>query len=372
MFKRMAFMLVTVAIVFGAIFGFETFKAKMISHAIAALRNPPQAVSAVTARPQEWATTLKAVGSTKAVQGANLSPQVSGIVSGLHFQSGTDVTKGDLLVELTAAADVAHLDALKASGELAQLNYDRDRALNANAITRQQVDTDLATLKNDQAQVAQQQALVDYKSIRAPFSGRLGIRQVDLGEYIAPGTSLVTLQQINPIYVDFYLPQKSLSNIKVGQPVTITVDAYAGTTFSGKISSMNSLVDSATRTVQVRATVDNAEKKLLPGMFVDVEIDLGQPHDYITLPKTAITYNSYGNLAYLIERNERGKAEGVARQTFVTTGPTRGDQIAVLDGIKAGDLVVTAGQMKLRNGSPVTINNAVQPPSQPNPKLTEE
>lgn len=372
MFQRMAIMLAAVAIVFGAVFGFEAFKAKMISHAISALRNPPQTVSAATAEPQEWPSTLKAVASTKAVQGANLSPQVSGIVSGLHFKSGTDINKGDLLVELTDAVDVAHLDALKASAQLAQLNYDRDRSLNSNAVTRQQVDTDLATMKNDQAQVAEQQALVDYKSIRAPFSGRLGIRQVDLGEYVAPGTPLVTIQQINPIYVDFYLAQKSIASIEVGQPVKVTVDAFPGMTFAGKISSINSLVDTATRTIQVRARVDNSHEKLLPGMFVNVEIDVGQPRRYITLPKTAITFNSYGDIAYLIEGKEEGKTDGTAHQTFVKTGPTRGDQIAILDGIKAGDVVITAGQMKLHNGSPVTINNAVQPSSERNPKLTEE
>lgn len=267
---------------------------------------------------------------------------------------------------------MAHLDALKASAQLAQLNYDRDRSLNSNAVTRQQVDTDLATMKNDQAQVAEQQALVDYKSIRAPFSGRLGIRQVDLGEYVAPGTPLVTIQQINPIYVDFYLAQKSIASIEVGQPVKVTVDAFPGMTFAGKISSINSLVDTATRTIQVRARVDNSHEKLLPGMFVNVEIDVGQPRRYITLPKTAITFNSYGDIAYLIEGKEEGKTDGTAHQTFVKTGPTRGDQIAILDGIKAGDVVITAGQMKLHNGSPVTINNAVQPSSERNPKLTEE
>lgn len=372
MLKRMAIMIVAVAVVFGAVFGFEALKAKMISHAIAALRNPSQTVSAVTAEPQDWVSTIDAVGSTKAVQGANLSPQVAGIVSGLHFKSGTDVKRGDLLVELTDAADTAHLDALKASAQLAQLNYDRDRSLTTNAVTRQQVDTDLATLKNDQAQVAEQQAEVDYKTIRAPFSGRLGIRQVDLGQYVAPGTTLVTLQQINPIYADFYLAQKAIASIEVGQPVKVTVDAFPGTTSNGKISSINSVVDAATRTVQVRATIDNSEEKLLPGMFVNVAIDVDQPHHYITLPKTAITFNSYGDIVYLIADTKKGEADGTARQTFVKTGPARGDQIAIIDGVKAGDLVVTAGQMKLHNGSPVTIDNTVQPPSEPNPKLSEE
>lgn len=293
-------------------------------------------------------------------------------MSALHFKSGTNVKKGDLLVELTAEADVAHLDALKASADLAKLNYDRDRSLNSNAVTRQQVDTDLATLKSDQARVAEQQAQVDYKSIRAPFSGRVGIRQVDLGQYVAPGIPLVTLQQIDPIYVDFYVSQKSLASIADGQPVKITVDAFTGTTFSGRISSINSLFDTATRTVQVRATVENSDLKLLPGMFVNAKIDLGELHDYVTLPKTAVAVNSYGDIVYLVEQKDKGNAEGIARQAFVKTGASRGDQIAVLDGVKPGDLVVTAGQMKLHDGSPITINNVVQPPSELNPNLSEE
>ncbi len=373
--KPMIIMLLGVALVFGAAFGFEAFKGKMIRQAMEKLRNPPQTVSTVVARSQRWQSSIKAVGSTRAVNGANLSFQVSGIVSAIHFQSGTDVKKDDLLIELNAADDIAHLDALKATAALAQLNYDRDRKLvSTNAVAQQTADTDLATLKSDQAEVAQQQALVHYKSIKAPFSGRLGIRQVDQGQYIAAGAPVVTLQQLDPIFVDFYLPQKSLAKIKVGQAVAAKVDAYPGVTFDGKVTSINSLVDTATRNVQVRATLKNREDRLLPGMFATVDIEVGEPQNYITLPNTAVAYNSYGDIVYLVtsQTTNGGKPQGIAQQTFVTTGPTRGDQVAILTGVKDGDTVVSAGQVKVHNGAPVTINNTVEPSDNPNPTPVED
>jgi len=376
MFRRMAIMLVLVALAFAAIFGFEAFKAHMIQKAIAGLRNPPQTVSTVTAATQPWQRRLEAVGSARAEKGADLSAQVSGIVKAIHFQSGAEVEKGTLLVELEAADDIAHLQALKATEALAQLNYDRDtRLVKTNAISQQTADTDLATLKSDQAQVAQQQALVGYKSITAPFSGRLGIRQVDLGQYIAPGTPIVTLQQLDPIFVDFYLPQQALAQIKTGQAVTARVDTYPDQKFSGKILAINPQVNVASRNVQVRATFANPDEKLLPGMFATVDIDVSTPQHYVTLPKTAIYYNSYGDIAYVVKaKNEEkgGEEEYVAQQVFVKTGETRGDQVAVVSGIEPGDVVVSAGQNKLHNGSPVRINNDVKVPFSANPQVSEE
>ena len=374
--KPMIIMLLAVGLVFAAIFGFEIFRGKMIQKAMVKLRNPPQSVSTVVARSQPWKSRIEAVGSLRAVNGANLSFQVPGIVSTIHFQSGSDVKKDELLVELNAADDVAHLNSLKATAELAQVNYDRDRTLVArDAATQQALDTDLATLKSDRAQVEQQQALVDYKSLKAPFPGRLGIRQVDLGQFIAAGMPVVTLQQLDPIFVDFYLPQQSLARIKVGQPVTARVDTYPEISFAGEVSSLNSLVDTATRNVQVRATLRNRDNKLLPGMFATIDIGVGAPQNYVTLPKTAVAYNSYGDIVYLVVKkpsNEKEPPEDVAEQTFVTTGQTRGDQVAILKGVKDGDTVVSAGQMKLRNGTPIVINNEVQPADNPNPAPVED
>jgi membrane fusion protein (multidrug efflux system) len=372
----MAIMLVLVAAAFAAIFGFESFRAHMIQKAIAGLRNPPQTVSTVVASTKPWQSQLEAVGSARAEKGADLSTQVSGIVKAIHFQSGAEVEKGALLVELEAADDVAHLQALQATEELARLNYDRDiRLVKTNAISQQTADTDLATLKSDQAQVAQQQALVGYKSVTAPFSGRLGIRQVDLGQYVAPGTPFVTLQQLDPIFIDFYLPQQALAKIKVGQAVTAKVDTYPDQKFSGKILAINPMVSTASRNVQVRAKFANSAEKLQPGMFATVDIDVAAPQHYVTLPKTAIYYNSYGDIAYVVKAKsgeKGGEKQYDAQQVFVKLGETRGDQVAVLSGIQPGDVVVSAGQNKLHNGSPVRINNDVKIPFNANPRVSEE
>jgi len=374
--KRMIIMLVLTGLVLGAVFGFQAFKSVMIAKFMATLSNPPQTVSTIVAASQDWQSQLEAVGSLRAVNGANLSGQVAGIVSAVHFESGADVKKGALLLELQAEDDKAHLEALKATASLAKITFERDSNLvKTNAVSQQTVDTDKGNLQNAEALVAQQQALVDYKSISAPFSGRLGIRQVDLGQYLAAGTTIVTLQQLDPIFVDFYLPQQALSQIKVGQDVMGKVDTYPNKTFAGKIAAINSLVDTATRNVQVRATLVNHENLLLPGMFATIDIDTAAPQKFVTLPQTAIAYNSYGNIVYLVDdkgKDDKGQPQLAARQTFVTTGATRGDQVAVLTGVKDGDVVVTAGQVKLRNGSPVLVNNTIQPPNDPNPKPADK
>ncbi|MGC1696068.1 MAG: efflux RND transporter periplasmic adaptor subunit [Pseudolabrys sp.] len=372
MLRRMIIMLALTGLVLGAVFGFEAFKGVMIKKFMATLSNPPQTISTMVAASTEWRSQIEAVGSVRAVNGANLSGQVPGIVSALHFESGADVKKGDLLLELASADDVAHLAALKATATLAQITYDRDRALvKTSAVSQQTVDADEGNLKNAQALVEQQKALVDYKFIKAPFSGRLGIRQVDLGQYLAAGTTFVTLQQLDPIYVDFYVAQQTLAKVKVGQAVTAKVDTFPDRSFAGTILAINSMVDPATRNAQIRATFSNKDDLLLPGMFATVDIDTAEPQKYVTLPQTAIAYNSYGDIVYLVEnkgKDAKGKPQLVARQTFVTTGATRGDQVAIITGVKDGDTVVTAGQVKLRNGSPVLINNDVQPANNPNPK----
>jgi membrane fusion protein, multidrug efflux system len=372
MLKRMIIMLTATGLVFGGIFGFQVFKAKMIAQAMAAMSNPSQTVSTIVAAPQEWQPRFEAVGSIRAVNGANLSSQASGIVSAIHFESGADVKEGAPLLELSTTDDVARLEALKATTELSRITYERDNKLvKTQAVAMQTVDNDKWTLKNNEAQVAQQQALIDYKFIKAPFTGRLGIRQVDLGQYLAAGTAIVTLQQLDPVYVDFYLPQQALAQIKVGQRLVGKVDTFPGQTFDGEVSAINSLVDAATRNVQVRGTLKNPDHRLLPGMFATVDIDSGAPQHLVTLPQTAIAYNSYGNIVYVVDdkgKDADGHSKLVARQTFVTTGQTRGDQVALLSGVKEGDTIVTAGQIKLRNGTPVTVNNSVQPSNDASPK----
>jgi len=279
-------------------------------------------------------------------------------------------------VQLNNEADVAKLQSLQASVELAEANYDRDqKQLAIQAVSQAVVDADAANLKSAKAQVAEQRALVNKKLIRAPFAGRLGVRAVDLGQYVTAGMKLVTLQSLDPVYVDFFAPQKSLGTVALRQKVTLTTDAFAGQQFSGDISSIDPKVDPATRNVLVRATVRNPKKTLLPGMFATVSISYGEPQRHITLPQTAVSYNPYGDTVFVIEEQPAvdGKPSSlVAQQKFVTTGPTRGDQVAILSGIKEGDTIVTAGQIKLRSGVPVIVNNTIQPADNPAPKPKDQ
>lgn len=370
MIKRMIIMLLLVGVVLGGFFGFQAFKASMIHKVLAAMANPPQSVSTTKAVVQPWQPQIHAVGSLRAVKGAELSLEVAGIVDKLDFTSGEDVQGGTELLKLRDTDDAAKLQALEATANLAQLTYNRDmKQLRAQTISQATLDSDMANLKNAQAQVEQQKAAVAKKTLRAPFSGHLGIRQVDVGQYLNAGTNVVTLQALDPIYLDFYLPQQSLAEVRVGQAVIAHVDTYPDQTFTGKIMAINPQVDPNLRNVQVRAVIDNPQHKLLPGMFATLDIDAGAQHEYVTLPQTAIAYNPYGSTVYLVEHAD-GKLS--ARQTFVTTGATRGDQVAVLTGIKAGQTVVTAGQIKLHNGSPVIINNTVQPTNAANPTPTED
>jgi membrane fusion protein (multidrug efflux system) len=237
--------------------------------------------------------------------------------------------------------------------------------LAAQAISQATVDADASNLKSARAQVVAQQALIEEKTVRAPFAGRLGIRQVDEGQYLGAGTTVVTLQALDPIFIDFYVPQQALARLQVGQAVGARVDTYPGDGFDGKIVSINSKVDTASRNVQVRASFGNSDRRLLPGMYANVAIDNGAATTEITLPQAAITFNPYGDTVFVVQ-------QGVVQQRFVKLGDTRGDQVAVKSGIAAGDVVVTAGQMKLRNGSAVVVNNNVQPANDANPAPPNE
>jgi len=366
MTKRMVIMLAAVAVVFGLIFGFQVFKGIMIKKFITALSNPPQTISAAKANYSEWQPRIEAVGALRAVKGADLSLEVSGVVESISFNSGDDVEEGAALLKLRTADDVARLHSLEAMAELSDITYERDqKQFKMQAVSQATLDTDAANLKNAQAQVSQQQAIIDKKLLRAPFAGHLGIRAVDLGQYLGPGTVIVTLQALDPIFVDFFVPQQSVSQVQLGQPVTVKIDAFKAETFTGEISAINPKVDTGSRNVQVRATLKNPDHKLLPGMYATIDIATGSPHNYVTLPQTAITYNPYGDTVYVVvdgkDKDADGKLQRIARQTFVTVGPTRGDQVAVLKGLDEGDMVVTAGQIKLHNGSVVLIDNSVTP-----------
>jgi membrane fusion protein (multidrug efflux system) len=375
MIRRMILMLVVLGVVLGGYFGFQQFKAKMIHQFLTTLANPPQTVSTVTATTQTWQPQAQAVGSLRAVNGATLSLEVAGVVDRIDFKSGDDVKAGQVLLQLRADVDAAKLAALDASAAEAQVNYDRDqRQLRAQAVSQSVVDADSYNLKNARAQADEQRAVLAKKTLRAPFAGHLGIRAVDLGQYLTAGTAVVTLQALDPLFVDFSVPEQALSRVTVGQAITAKIDTFPDETFQGKIIAVSPSVDADSRNVQMRATLPNPDHRLLPGMFATIGIEAGTPEQQITLPQTAITYNPYGSTVYLVEKNAQtgaGQPALIAKQSFVTTGATRGDQVAVLSGVKPGDTVVSAGQIKLHNGAPVAINNKVQTADNPTPAIID-
>jgi membrane fusion protein (multidrug efflux system) len=371
MTKRMIIMLIAVGLVFGGVFGFQIFKNAMIKKFMSAMPQPPQTVSTVTAAVQEWQPQIEAVGSLRAVNGADLAFEVSGIVKELHFKSGDDVAAGDILLTLRADDDIAKLEALRATAALSEIVHQRDQEqFKIKAVSQATLDADGANLKNAKAQVAEQQAVVDKKTLRAPFAGHLGVRVVDIGQYISAGTTVVTLQALDPIYADFFLPQQALNQIRLEQVVTIKIDTYPNGDFAGTITAINPKVDPATRNVQVRATLKNPDRLLLPGMYASVNVAAGGKQRYLTLPQTAVTYNPYGETIYVVDdkgQDPQGRPHLIARQIFVTAGLKRGDQVAILSGVEEGQTVVTAGQMKLRNGSALVIDNTIRPTADANP-----
>jgi membrane fusion protein, multidrug efflux system len=372
--KRMFIMLGAVVLLIAAL---ALGKFLQIRQLIANSPKPgAQTVSATKVEALEWQPQLSAVGTLSAVRGVDLSSEIAGLVRQVAFKSGQDVPAGQLLVQLNADADIAQLHALEAAAELSATVLARDQAqLAAQAISQAQVDGDVADLKSKRALVAQQAATVAKKSIRAPFAGKLGITTVNPGQYLNTGDKIVTLQTIDPIYIDFFLPQQQIASLSVGQVLSLSNDAYAGKTFPGKITAISPKIDPATRNVQVEATVANPKRQILPGMFANVRVDVGEKKRYLTLPQTAITYNPYGSTVFVLKagetKDEKGNVPLTAQQVFVTTGVTRGDQVAILSGLQAGQQVVTSGQLKLKNGTAVVVDNTVQPANSPNPTPQE-
>ena len=373
MTKRMLIMIVGVLILV-AVIGFMVYRNIMAQIAQGSAPQPPVAVTAVKAVRQEWQPQLNAVGTLRAVRGVDVTSEIAGLVRAIRFASGDEVKAGAVLVQLNADSDLAQLAALKAAADLAQTILNRDRVeLAAEAISQAQVDGDEADLKSKRAQLASQQATIDKKTLRAPFAGRLGITLVNPGQYLNPGDKVVTLQTIDPIFIDFNLPQEEVSRVSAGQPVTVSSDAYLGQTFSGTVTAIDAKIDTATRNVAVEATVANPKRLLLPGMFARAAVDSGEKQSYLTLPQTAITYNPYGATVFVTtdKKDAKGNPEIQAQQVFVTPGPTRGDQVAILKGVPEGAMVVTSGQLKLKNGTALRIDNSVQPLNEENPAPQE-
>jgi len=371
MTKRMIIMLAAVGVVLGLVFGFQIFKGIMIKKYMSG-GQPPQTVATVVAKAEDWHTAFSAAGSLRAVRGSDLAFEVPGIIDEIMFQSGDEVKAGTPLVRLRSEDDQARLASLDASAALARSTLDRNRrSFEAKAISQAALDVDAANLKTAEAAVTQQRAMVNKKILKAPFSGKVGVRLVDVGQYINPGVAVVTLQQLDPIFADFYVPPQQAAILSVGMKVAIKTDGDGQTSLEGKISAINPKVENANRSVLVRAAMDNPGGKLLPGTPVTLDVFTGKVDHYLTVPTTAVTYNPYGSTVFVVSesgKDEAGKPKYVANQTFVTTGPARGDQVSVLSGLKEGETIITAGQMKVQNGAAVVINNTVQPSSNPAPK----
>ena len=374
--RRMIIMLCGVFLLLGLIFAFNQFKTFMIKHFISGMGLPPATVSTKVIAAEPWQPKLTSVGNIRAFRGVDLSTEIGGLVLTVPIKSGIDVKEGDLLIKLNDASDVAQLNSLRAMADLAKVINERDKQqLAIQAISKNVFDTSTADAKSKQAQVEAQIALVAKKNLKAPFSGRIGIVSINPGQFVNPGDKLLTLQTLDPIFVDFNLPQSNAEQIQVGQEIVVTTDAFKDASFTGKITAVSPKVDANTRNIQVEAQIANPDKKVLPGMFANVNIKLGDEVKLLTLPQTAVTYNPYGSTVFIAKptgkKDKQGNPALEAQQVFVTTGAARGDQVSILKGLDEGATVVTSGQLKIKNGTPLIINNKVQPSNSPDPKPQE-
>lgn len=339
--------------------------------AASSFQMPPEAVTSIVARQEQWPTTMNVIGTVEAVHGVTVSADLPGTVDKIRFESGQAVHAGDVLVELDTRQERAQLAALEAQRDLAKVNYARTQQLvNEGVISRVEYDQATAQQRQTEANVDEIHATIERKTIRAPFSGILGIRKVNLGQYLAAGNPIVALQSLNPVYVDFGIPQQTAGLVRIGHTLRITSDELGGQAFSGRVTASDSIVDEATRNVQLQATLSNSEAKLRPGMFVQVDVGIGASRSVVTLPASAISYAPYGDSVFVITdlKDPKGRAYRGVRQQFVKVDGSRGDQVAIVSGVKPGDEVVSSGVFKLRNGAAVQVNNKVQPENNPAPK----
>ncbi len=366
MWKKILLAFISVVIIVGAIAGVKTVQ---IMALIAAGENPPdfaESVTTVEVRRDVWANSITAVGSFTAVQGVLISNEPPGLVSGIHFQSGQEVEKGQLLVELETSTEQAQLQSAKASLELAKLQRDRSQELRAkNTVAQADLDTAQARFLEAEAAVKNLEAVIAKKRIVAPFAGRLGLREVNLGQFLNAGSPIVSLQSLSPIYVDFSLPQQRLGLLQTDMVVEARVDAYPGAVFRGKLTAITPEVDVATRSGRVRAAFANEDARLRPGMFGNVAVLLPEEKSVLVVPATSILYATYGDSVYIVADGENGGK--IAQQKFVRILERRGDFVAIEAGLEEGDEVVATGGFKLRNGISITVNNDLLPDAKLNP-----
>ena len=371
MAKRMFFMLVVAATI---IAGLGYFKLRQVQAAVKAgssFQPPPSAITTTVAKKEIWPSTLNVVGTMTAIHGVTVSADLPGTVDQIKFDSGKWVQAGDVLVELDTRQERAQLAAMEAQRDLTKINYARMQQLvNEGVISRSDYDKATADQKAADANAAEVRAAIARKTIRAPFSGVLGIRQVNLGQYLAAGSPIVPLQSLNPIYVTFSVPQQAIGHVQVGHTVRVTSEDLASLSFTGRVNALDSVVDQNTRNVQVQATLTNPQGKLRPGMFVQVEVGVGAQRSLIPLPASAISYAPFGDSVFVVTdmKDPKGQTYRGVRQQFVKLDGARGDQVGVVSGINPGDEIVTSGVFKLRNGAAVAVNNKVQPGNDPAPK----
>jgi len=371
MAKRMILMLAVLLAILGGL-GFAKYKQVEAAIAMgASYQPPPTAVTTVVAKRETWPSNLSVIGSAAAIQGVTVSADLPGTIDKIHFESGQWVHEGDILVELDTRQERAQLASLEAQRDLARINYDRAQQLvKAGVIARSDYDNASAQQKATEAQVGDIRAAIARKTIHAPFSGVLGIRQVSLGQYLAAGQAIVSLQSLNPIYVNFGVPQQETPKVIPGHVLRVTNGDLPGMAFTGRIIALDSVINEQTRNIQVQAVVTNKDNKLRPGMFLQVELPLGQPRQVVPLPASAINYAPYGDSVYIVTemKDPKGNTYRGVRQQVVKLEGSRGDQVGVVSGINPGDEVVSSGVFRLRNGAPVQVNNTVKPDNNPSPK----
>jgi membrane fusion protein, multidrug efflux system len=371
--KRMALMLFVVAVFLAAV---GTLKFRQVRASIAqnsAFQPPPEAVTTAVAREESWPANLTAIGTVVAVHGVMVSADLPGVVDKIHFESGRVVAEGTILAELDSRQERAQLAAAESQLELYRVSLERARGLRESGVLAQaDLDKAVADYTQGQARITELKATIDRKTIRAPFSGVLGIRQANLGQYLAAGDKIVSLESHDPIYVNFSIPQQELGRVHPGVAVRVKAQGASGPASMrvGKVTAIDSVVDEATRNVQVQATLPNPDGVLRPGMFVEAESVLGESAAVISLPTSAVSYAPFGDSVFIVTdmKNPKGAPYRGVQQQFVKLGASRGDQVAVVSGLKAGQEVVTSGVFKLRTGAAVEVNNKVQPGNDPSPK----
>jgi len=368
---RMFVVLLGLGLLFGGIFGYKAFVDMKIREAMAQRPEPSQTVSAAVAQADAWQPTIRSVGSLRALQGVEVAPEVGGLIIGVAVESGDEVSAGDVLFRIGDAVDRAELRGLEAEARLAEIELERQRRLRSQGANSQSdVDRAQSELEQAVARADARREQIAKKTVRAPFDGRIGIIDIDVGQFVDPGQALVTLQQLDPIEVDFSVPQQRLAEIARDQVIDVRLDAIPGERFSGHVTAISPKIDERSRNVAVRARIDNPEARLRPGMFVDVRVRLPLEEDVVTVPQSAISYNPYGDFIFVVDSEVDGGEEVLrADQRFVRTGPRRGDQVAVREGVAAGERVVTSGQLKLRDGARLEINNQIQPDSEADPDV---